>query len=334
MEELFNEIRQYKDKSIIICGATMYHILLSIMIINECECLDNSLLFLFSYKKREIDEFRIIKQKLIPYGIRTRIFDKKSKIFRALKITDIKMAKEYKAICHEYGIVKGDFLLINFAWSFKRIQYPASMFFKKCQSAIFIQDGATQYMYPRETKLFLAFKQIYDHDKEFWTNTKLKLIYSEHPDKYPDYMQSKMQLLLMNNKKNIVSIIKDVFNIEQTSIDYMNKAEGIIFTQPLSEDGLVTEREKLEIYENIVKFYSQYGKVCLKIHPRDYSNYENFGVPIIYDRFPSEILSLLGIHFAFAIGIFTSAVDTVNADIKINIGEEFPENKKIRLFSL
>lgn len=335
MKNLFDEIKRYNDKTIIMCGTTMYHILLSIMIMNKCKCFDNSLLFLFSYRKSEINEFKRIEHKLSHHGVRIRVFNKKSKIYRLLKLTDISMAKEYKSISREYGINNGDFLLINFAWSFKRIQYPASILFDKCRSAIFVQDGATQYLYPRESRLFLLFKKIYDCNKEFWTNEKLKWIYAEHPDKYPVYLQCKMrhlQVTELNN--NIYDVLKDVFDIEETSLNYMKKADGIIFTQPLSEDRLVSEKEKLMLYDSISKFYSKYGSVCLKVHPRDCTEYECLGIPIIYDKVPSEIVSLLGIHFHFAIGIFTSAVDTANADIKVNLEERFPECKKVQLIPL
>jgi hypothetical protein len=108
----------------------------------------------------------------------------------------------------------------------------------------------------------------------------------------------------------------------------------IIFTQPLSEDGYVSENEKKALYKEICDFYSSYGKVYLKKHPRDNTEYDIRNVISINDKFPSELFSILGIRFHVAIGLCTSAIDEVLSDYKMNIGESYLHNKLYELVSI
>lgn len=111
----------------------------------------------------------------------------------------------------------------------------------------------------------------------------------------------------------------------------ISRVDGIIFTQPISEDGFVSEREKIKIYTELSEFYSQYGRIALKIHPRDTAQYHIRDVGILKGAYPSELLSVLNISFKFAVGLCTSAIETVNADIRINLNERFLTELKYEL---
>jgi hypothetical protein len=85
----------------------------------------------------------------------------------------------------------------------------------------------------------------------------------------------------------------------------------------------------------MVDYYSKYGTPVLKLHPRDTSDYQlENKCTILPAFFPSEILTLLDIHFKYAIGICTSAVPTTDADYKININENFLKDLKFKLIHI
>ena len=94
------------------------------------------------------------------------------------------------------------------------------------------------------------------------------------------------------------------------------------------------EEEKIEIYNSIVNYYSKYGKVVVKIHPRDTTHYDFPEDMILEGGYPSELLNILGIRFRFAIGICTSAIETAEAEIKINLNDNFLKDGKCELVPL
>jgi hypothetical protein len=296
-------------------------------------------LVLFSYKKEELEVLKTIAEKSKKYNIKTVIFDKKSKLYRLLKINDLRLKKVYSEICSMLKIHRNDFMLINFAWSLKRVQYPASFFLKICNEAYFFQDGATQYLYKSESKIFLIFKRIYDGNEKFWENEKLREIYVENEEKFPSYLRHKIKVISYNynsisevTKRNVMEVF--VAENEKKEFEILEKSDGIIFTQPLSESRLVSEKEKIKVYKKIAMFYSKYGSICLKVHPRDFSDYSNLNVPIIKGRYPSEIINIMGIRFKFAIGICTCAIETIDADFRYNIGENYTQDKIISLVEI
>lgn len=55
---------------------------------------------------------------------------------------------------------------------------------------------------------------------------------------------------------------------------------------------------------------------------------------ILKGGYPSELLNILGIRFRFAIGICTSAIETAEAEIKINLNDNFLKDGKCELVPL
>ena len=76
------------------------------------------------------------------------------------------------------------------------------------------------------------------------------------------------------------------------------------------------------------------GKVFVKIHPRDTTQYDFPEGMIIKGNYPSELLNILGIKFKFAVGLCTSAVVTANADVRVNLNEKFLSELKYELREL
>ncbi|MEG2256476.1 MAG: glycosyltransferase family 52, partial [Cetobacterium sp.] len=107
----------------------------------------------------------------------------------------------------------------------------------------------------------------------------------------------------------------------------------ILFTQPLSEDNIITEEEKIEIYLKIIKKYPK-DRLIIKTHPREKTNYKNiFKEYLVLDNpFPFEILNILDVKFNKAITLFSTAalglgkeveVDFYGTEVHIKILERF-----------
>ena len=98
--------------------------------------------------------------------------------------------------------------------------------------------------------------------------------------------------------------------IEELEILKNNSNKILLLTQPLSEDGIVSEEEKIKMYENIL-IEKNIKEIYIKLHPRertDYvKNFKNIKVNIIKKDFPAEILFLLNINFNKVITLFSTA---------------------------
>jgi len=83
----------------------------------------------------------------------------------------------------------------------------------------------------------------------------------------------------------------------------------VLFTQPLSEDNVLTEEEKISLYKTIIGNYDQ-EKLVIKTHPRETTNYRDYfpNIEVFNENYPSEILDVLGIRFEKAVTIFSTAV--------------------------
>ncbi|HFR3771744.1 TPA: glycosyltransferase family 52, partial [Streptococcus suis] len=102
----------------------------------------------------------------------------------------------------------------------------------------------------------------------------------------------------------------------QHSIEALSDAK-IVLTQPLSEDGYITEQEKIGKYLGIIRDLERSNVVILKKHPRDKTRYDFENVIVLDGTFPSEIFNLLNIVFDTAISICSSSIDNINAHRKI-----------------
>ena len=100
--------------------------------------------------------------------------------------------------------------------------------------------------------------------------------------------------------------------------------EVVLMTQPLSEDGLVTEAEKVNIYKALAAGYDE-KKLIVKSHPRertDYSAY--FPGAMIIDRFcPMELLVFIGLKVKTALSFYSTASCQFDGSVeKIELGKE------------
>lgn len=190
--------------------------------------------------------------------------------------------------------------------------------FGKTQTIAMIEDGARTYS-KRHSKL------------EGWTKTyitktpigggydrEIKTLYAQFPEKLPEALQKKA--VELNIKKEVAKfstiqkerLFETFINTAAPELPKHNNA--LILTQPISEDGLVTEAVKIEIYKDVIAKVPQGLNIILKTHPREKTAYQEYFKDIIVlpGLFPIEILGLKeGFHFTKGYTLFSTALNNL-----------------------
>lgn len=133
----------------------------------------------------------------------------------------------------------------------------------------------------------------------------------------PEVIKSKVEIINIEEKWNSLTKEKQreilsIFNIEIEELEVLKNSinKVLLLTQPLSEDGIMSEEEKISIYKNILQ-ERNIKEVYIKIHPRERTDYikelQNIKVHIIKKDFPVEILFLLNVNFSKVITLFSTA---------------------------
>lgn len=149
---------------------------------------------------------------------------------------------------------------------------------------------------------------------------KIKKIYLTGLLPIPDAIKNKVELFnifdkwekLESSRKRDILKLFDINTECLQNIENDREEKVLLLTQPLSEDRIITEEEKIEIYKNIIQ-EKKLKKLYLKAHPREKTEYEKvlkkFGIEIvrIENSFPIELLKLLKIEFSKVITIFSTA---------------------------
>ena len=117
------------------------------------------------------------------------------------------------------------------------------------------------------------------------------------------------------------NFIMNVYNITTNDILALKGRTEIIFTQPLSEDNIISEAEKIALYQKLLK-NTNYNNIIFRPHPRETTNYSKyFPNCYIYDKkIPFELLFLCGITFDKAYTIFSTIVYSLPKHTKIIFG--------------
>ncbi|ABS39860.1 polysialyltransferase family glycosyltransferase [Clostridium botulinum] len=256
---------------------------------------------------------------------------KRNNLYERLFIEEIKDELEYKRL--KKIIISSN--VIIFPWNPYSLFSPSEYIFKYAKKVRLIEDGANLYVMRRPSRLSrLVKKYIYRRDLEFYRDEKITEVMVQFPEKYPKHLKDKLVYLDLNSmvnkinsdvQKNIVNIFVDKLNM----YDFKNKSL-LILSQPLSEDGYITEEEKIELYKHIIDTHGQDYNIILKRHPREKTIY-NFPQALELDgNFPSEVFKLLDIKFEKAIGICTGAIKFVDAKEAFNIDEDFLKKCKVK----
>lgn len=146
------------------------------------------------------------------------------------------------------------------------------------------------------------------------TSKKVKKVFLRGLIPTPKCLEQKVEyidIFDMWNKKSSEEkeYINNYFNFSKENIDKFKDKATVLFTQPLSEDKIISENEKIEIYKDILKNVDK-NKLIIKIHPREKTDYKKIfpNVEIIEDKIPFELYLLNGFKCDEAITLFSTAV--------------------------
>lgn len=152
----------------------------------------------------------------------------------------------------------------------------------------------------------------------------VKKIYLTGIAPIPKEIETKVKIInlkkLWNKKtKEEKNEILSIFKFNKNIIRKINDKKYILFTQPLYEDGAISEEEKIELYKKIIFNYSK-KDLIIKTHPRERTDYKKYfpEIDILNNNFPSEIFDLLNIKFEKVITIFSTAALNFSKEIKID----------------
>lgn len=182
-----------------------------------------------------------------------------------------------------------------------------------------LEDGSIIYLTQRSSFLSRIKTQILYGKQKVGRDAQILQIKVADPSKVPADIKHKtiqwelpqiMKTLSEEERTNILSVFL-------SDRDFLSKKfDAIIITQPISEDGYVTEEEKLTMYQELVGYFKLEGKkILIKTHPREKSNYQ-LAFPqatVVTEFFPVEILDFFpDFKIDLGITIFSSAIHNIN----------------------
>lgn len=190
-----------------------------------------------------------------------------------------------------------------------------------------IEDGIANYveknlereLKKNENKKYIRNALIYFSPYKFLSyglSKKIDKIYLTGILEIPKLIKKKVEKIeikklwneLSDNKKEE---ILNIFGIKLENLKRLIEEENkiLLLSQPLSEDGIITEEEKIKIYKEIIEKQNN-RKIYIKAHPREETNYEEifkkFNIKVIENTFPIELLLLLEIKFEKVITLFST----------------------------
>lgn len=173
--------------------------------------------------------------------------------------------------------------------------------------------------------------------RRFGLSEKIQEIYLTGLLPISDLIKNKVKIINISDEweklsKKDKEEILGVFKISSKSFENLKveKNKVLLLTQPLSEDKIITEKEKIDIYREIL--LKENGKnIYIKAHPREKTNYKGifkeFNIKIIENSFPIEICLLLDIKFEKVITLFSTGALSFKgkSEVEFKGTEKYPK---------
>lgn len=199
---------------------------------------------------------------------------------------------------------------------------------QKKRGYIILEDGLINYQKKRDKsvadRIKLLFKLRNPFYEEYGYSKNVKKIYLTGLAEIPKAIKDKVEIINLEelwSKKSEEEKkqINEIFGVNIESLQKIEDRKIILFTQPLSEDGIISEEEKIEIYSKILEKYQQ-KDIIIKSHPREKTNYSDY-FPECYvmkEKYPVELMILNGLKVDRAITLFSTAVFSLNKMAKVD----------------
>lgn len=193
-----------------------------------------------------------------------------------------------------------------------------------------IEDGVNTYKYEGEkVRINLLGRIIFGHmveKRHFGQHEQAEEIILTGILPYTNPAKTPVRIIDIVNLWNSSSLskqnlIRSVFNISDDDVAFISGRSSIVFTQPLSEDGIISEQEKIALYKKLIAD-ADLNELVFRPHPREKTNYTlYFPNVLIFDKqIPFELMSLLGGEFKKVYTIFSTAVYSLPKDTLIVYG--------------
>ena len=319
--------------------SSYYHLLISIIRKMKMGTDADAMLVAVSKNDKIINDVKIIERL------------QKSGVFSNVSVVDLSYCA--KGIKHYFCFLK---TIIDIRRKIRNKQYDLT---KYDEVYIFRDYGAVGYMLSRQNIRYNLLEDGTDCYKnkyiDIWKKRKIKkhLKYIKKVFRFYDRAQSKyIKRIEVNNAKdlyikhdNIVELPKkelfDSLTVEEKNVvlkvfleneNILDEKEInlLILTQPLDIDGFVeNEEQKIEVYKKIIDEFSENGKVIIKPHPRDESDYKkifscNSSVEVFDKSFPIELINFFNIEIKNVVTIKSTALNNIeNCKKKIELGMEY-----------
>lgn len=195
-------------------------------------------------------------------------------------------------------------------------------YFANKKEYFLIEDGSATYTGTGIKNLFL--RKLLGLNKESFGRSKFcKKIYLTGLAPIPKEIKDKVEIINLKelwNKKSETEKeeILAIFGFNDEIINNLKGKNKVLYTQPLSEDRVILEEEKIKLYKKIIKNYNE-EELVIKKHPREKTDYKIVfpKVEVLDQSFPAELFNLLEIKFEKAITIFSTAALS-DKEIKID----------------
>lgn len=217
---------------------------------------------------------------------------------------------------------------------FYNLGLSSSYFITKYRNNFFrmLEDGEHNYL-PRVGR-FQAFKRrhILKTVMGEGLDPEIKEIEVQHVHRLHERVRFKGKTLDLQKMQESLSAadqekILSIFMNGQ-AIEVLGDNNALLITQPLSEDGLLGEEEKITMYNKLLQQYATGLSVYIKCHPREKTDYHGKILPTFTEiprRFPLEMLDLLkSIRFKKGITVFSGGLNNLQCiEEKIFLGKEY-----------
>lgn len=174
--------------------------------------------------------------------------------------------------------------------------FYSQLFIKRAKSFTLLEDGLANYTQQSADRSNKIRKLLFGSSGPFfgWSDDVKQVVLSGIVETPPELMH-KTILIDIHERWNAFTVEqKNSFLEIFSSEPYTPLAKVVIFTQPFSEDGMMSEDQKIGIY---IKIYNHYRKfyrqedICIKSHPRELTDYSQyFDCKFIKTKIPGQIM--------------------------------------------
>ncbi|MBD3582614.1 glycosyltransferase family 52 [Flavobacterium selenitireducens] len=198
-----------------------------------------------------------------------------------------------------------------------------------------VEEGFQTYRHKMPVLRYLKRKYLIKFPILMGHDPQVKEVLVQHPEKLrDDVLRSKGKTL------DLERLQRELTNEQRQDVlecflgerpGYTGSAKFLLITQPLSEDGIVTEKQKVDVYAKAIEEAKAAGYVVyLKTHPREFTKYSELfsDVKFIPQLFPIEVFNL-DPDYKFEVGltVFSGSLDNLaNVENKITLGRDILSN--------